>query len=502
MTIFHSELSRRAFLKNAGLMAAFASLPVKNRLSAGVPAPMRRPFGTLDFEVTTLGLGGQASLQWTPEGIQPVDIILKSFHLGVNYFDTSNLYGPSQGNFGEAFRRLHLIPGSPGYDEKLRRSIFLTSKTHLRWGKGGENRPHVNNWTNGEPGSRAADDIRRSLSQIFGDGRGNYPEGAYLDMVLIHSLSTREEMEVLFQGLENTDPRDGHIGALAVLRDFRDGTNRTGMNQGEERLVRRIGFSGHYSASSMMEFMRRDENNLLEAVLVSVNANDRLYTNMQHNVLPVADAKGMGVIGMKVFADGAMYTKESRWSHRPEDVVLTVGGPDLPGAPLVRYTLTTPGVHTAIIGIGRIDRDPSRCQLESNLAAAQVPPDGLSQSEREEIEQAAGRVKGGKTNYFQREAEPLSPAGNPGAEVLEREGKQIVRLTWDTAVAGPDPILHYEIMRDGEVVAKAGHRPQTGLQPFEYEDTPSDGAGYEYRIATVDAAGRRSATESLIVRAG
>src|SRR3974377_1197899 len=98
---------------------------------------LKREVGRLNFEATTLGLGGQASLQWTPEGEDPASIILKAFHLGINYFDTSNLYGPSQLNYGKAFRELHLIPGTPGYDQKLRDSIFLTSKTLQRWAKGG-----------------------------------------------------------------------------------------------------------------------------------------------------------------------------------------------------------------------------------------------------------------------------------------------------------------------------------------------------------------------------
>jgi hypothetical protein len=37
-----------------------------------------RRLGKTDFEVTTLGLGGQGSLQWTGEGILPPDIIVKA----------------------------------------------------------------------------------------------------------------------------------------------------------------------------------------------------------------------------------------------------------------------------------------------------------------------------------------------------------------------------------------------------------------------------------------
>ena len=102
---------------------------------------LKRDLGRLNFEATTLGLGGQASLQWTPEGMDPVPIILKAFRLGINYFDTSNAYGPSQLNYGKAFRELHLIPGDPGYNSRLRESIFLTSKTGQRWAKGGISNP-------------------------------------------------------------------------------------------------------------------------------------------------------------------------------------------------------------------------------------------------------------------------------------------------------------------------------------------------------------------------
>ena len=63
-----------------------------------------------------------------------------------------------------------------------------------------------------------------------------------------------------------------------------------------------------------MDMIRRDKYEILDAMLVAINANDKLYLNHQHNVIPVAKAKNMGIIAMKVFADGAMYSKESRWS--------------------------------------------------------------------------------------------------------------------------------------------------------------------------------------------
>ena len=256
----------------------------------------------------------------------------------------------------------------------LRHSIFLTTKTHLRYAKGDGEVKGVNNWTNGEQGTHTIDDLHRSLSLMFGDGKGNYPEGAYLDMVLIHNLNTREEVDALYEGLDNPDPNAERIGALAALRDYRDGTNLTGLNPRNEKLIRHIGFSGHFDPSVNMYMIQRDHSNLLDAMLVAINANDKLMFNMQYNVIPLAAAKNMGIIAMKVFADGAMYTKPAEWSNTPSHVVRTVGSESLPSHPLIKYSLTTPGVHLAIIGIGHISDKDEECQLTSNLAAAQILP--------------------------------------------------------------------------------------------------------------------------------
>ena len=184
------SISRRMFLKNSAMASIGISLtPYLNFGAINVMEPMKREFGRLNFNVTTLGLGGQASIQWTPKDVDPVKIILKAFELSVNYFDTSNVYGPSQINYGKAFKELNLIPGKSGYDESRRKSIFLTSKTGLRWAKGGWKKEGIAMFTNGPKDSRTIDDIKRTLSQVFGDGEGYYPAGAYIDMVLIHSLN-------------------------------------------------------------------------------------------------------------------------------------------------------------------------------------------------------------------------------------------------------------------------------------------------------------------------
>ncbi|MBN2523956.1 MAG: aldo/keto reductase [Bacteroidales bacterium] len=489
------SISRRKFLKSSvSVVTGMSLLPSFYHCTSG-PKLMTRSFGRLNREVTTFGLGGQASIQWTPGDVDPVAVILKAFDKGVNYFDTSNLYGPSQMNYGKAFRKLDLIPGQAGYNEVLRRSIFLTSKTHLRWAKGEKEMEGLNNWTNGEAGSHTINDLKRSLTQIYGDGKGSYPEGAYLDMVLIHSVTSPADVDAIYEGIDNTDPRAERIGALAALRDYRDGTNLTGLNPKEERLIKHIGFSGHYNAGVMMDLIRRDEYGIIDGMLVAINANDKLNFNMQHNVIPVAMAKNIGLIGMKVFADGAMYTKEAHWSGEPADVVRQVGSKEIPFQSLIGYSLTTPGISTVIIGIGQISDDPAQCQLSQNISASQIRIAGLSETDREEIEKVAGKIKEGKTNYFQKDEGGLTAVQN---SLVKKEGENKIQLTWDTAYAGNYPIEKYEVWRNNEKLGVVMHKPQTSLAPFVYHDNIMGMDKFEYKVVTVDTKNNKAETETMV----
>ncbi|UCH14913.1 MAG: aldo/keto reductase, partial [Bacteroidales bacterium] len=482
------NIDRRTFIRTSATAAAGISLVPAFHSFSSKPKLMTRDFGRLNHEVTTFGLGGQASIQWTPDDVDPVAIILKAFNKGVNYFDTSNLYGPSQTNFGKAFQKLGLIPGSAGYNESLRKSIFLTSKTHLRFAKGNMDVGGPNNWTNGPQGTHTIDDLKRSLSQIFGDGEGAYPKGAYLDMVLIHSVTNMRDVNAVFEGLENPDPKDERIGALAALRDYRDGTNYTRLNPGEEKLINHIGFSGHYDTGVMMDMIRRDEQNILDGLLVSINPNDKLNFNMQNNVIPVAAAKNMGIIAMKVFADGAMYTKGAHWSGEPSHVVRQIGSKEMPFKPLIEYSLTTPGISTAIIGIGQISEDFSRCQLSQNIAASQIKPGALNETNRLEIEKIANQVKGGKTNYFQMEEGGLTEPQNTEIEMLDN-GEVLIK--WNTAYAGDSPVDHYEVWRNNNKIGQVEHHPQISPEPFKFKDNIDTSAKNEYKIITVDKKGGR-----------
>jgi hypothetical protein len=117
----------------------------------------------------------------------------------------------------------------------------------------------------------------------------------------------------------------------------------------------------------------------------------------------------MGVIGMKVFADAAYYHKAPHLSGKPGDVYHEIGSSELPSADLIRYALSIKGVSNVIIGIGHVDPDPEKCQLEKNIAAAQIqtPLDEQSMKQIEDRIVSAG--KQGANAYFQRKALGLTP---------------------------------------------------------------------------------------------
>ena len=148
---------------------------------------------------------------------------------------------------------------------------------------------------------------------------------------------------------------------------------------------------------------------------------------------------------------------------------------------MIEYTLTTPGVHTLIIGIGQIDDDPMKCQLVQNFYASQIEPDGMSADDRKRIEDQARKVKA-NSNYFQMEKVGLTAP----EKVIIAENK----VTWNTAFSGDHPISHYEVMVDGEMVGKVEHKPQVlKSKPFAFELEKTEG---EIVVASVDTSGNRA----------
>jgi len=446
------------------ILAALATTTAAAALPSGAPAAAepktkrvipKRTLGRTGHMVTPLALGGQAALQWTPPGTDAPDIIVRAVQLGLNYLDTANVYGPSQMNYGEALRRLNLAPGRPDYDAALREKLYIASKTNRRFARDPSQPAGA---------TLAIDDLKRSMTQIFGDGEGAIPDGAYLDAIQIHALGKVEDIDTLYLGMkERGGKMPEQIGAFAALLDYRDGTNYTGLNPEHKRWVRHVGVTGHLDSRILMKMLRLDETHDLDTLLVALNVGDKLYLPHQYNVLPLAVARGMGVIAMKVFADGAFVGKEAHWTRGPQEVITTVG--DAAGRlnthDMVRYTLSLPGVCCAVIGTGHIDRkDPSKDQIVANLAAAIDTP--MTVAEREALEKEAAEKFGATTNYFQEAAVGLQ---QPTEVKATKEGGRVT-VRWQAGVAGPKPILAYRIQAGGKTVLTIPARVQLTMAPL------------------------------------
>lgn len=467
-----------------------------------------RRLGRTGWKATTLGLGGQASIQWPAAGTDPAAILEKAYRLGVNYLDTSNIYGPSQRHFGEAFRRLGVSPAAANYDPAARGRIYIATKTHIRTARRPAGQQFHTDYSEGMLDdfhvSTAVEDVRRSLSLMFGDGKGGYPEGAYLDALQFHNINTLDEIDMLFMGLYDPRPESDWLGALPAMLDLREGTNRTGCNPKREKLIRHIGITGHWNSAAHIYAIQRDSHRILDTLLVTINPSDGKYLAHRHNAVAVAAAAGMGVIGMKVFADAAYYHKEPIFSDHPDHVYHGIGSPGLPSDDLIRYALSIAGVSTIIAGIGHIDDDPAKCQLTRNLAAAQLaePLDDQAMEAIEARVTAAG--KDGANTSFQRKALGLTPPRNVGVEAdssMPMLGRTAVRVSWDTAYAAAVPILRYEVLRNGEVVGSLPHTPQFTTRRFCYDDIFPAGAeagSHSYRVRAVDALGATAESTALI----
>lgn len=495
-----SDFSRRDAIRWAsGAAMATTFLPLTGKFAAW-SHPAERPLATrllgrTGREVTTFGLAGGNKVQWDLPGDEAVQIVVKAVRAGMTYLETANNYFLSQEKMGKAFEILNLKPGLPGYDHGLRGRLFIATKTGLRTAIARDGAEPVGRSAGG--GKLVLADIERSLTQFFGDGKGHIPEGAYLDLMQVHHIDTNAGVDAAYEGLD--DPGDKslpRVGALACLLDYRDGTNRTGLNPKHRKWIRHIGITGHENPAVHMYAIQRDTRNILDTLLVAVNPNDPRYFCHQTNSIPVAHAKGMGIIGMKVFADGVMYGLKQEYAHRPGQSVPTVGQPDkLPYEDFIRYSLNPAGMSTIITGIGLIDKDndPQRDQLVANLAAAQVAKP-LSRTERRDIEQTVADLHGTRTNFFQQPSAGFQP---PQGFAVARQADGGVRLEWHSAFAAGDPIARYEVYRRERRIGVVPFQPQTTRAPFSFVDDAAPrghSGGVYYQVRAVDEAGRRADT--------
>ncbi len=312
---------RREFLKVSGAAtaalltpSAFAvtpnkSLPALPSNPVTMKAMPTRNLGRTGYKVGIFSLGGQAALEKSNNFDTAVPIIERALDLGVNYIDTSSIYGGperwSEQYVGKVMAR-------------RRNEAFLATKTKERTRDGSMRM------------------IEKSLQLL---------QTNYVDLWQLHDIGTMYDVDQVF----------ARGGAMEALLDMQ-----------QQKVVRFLGITGHYRPDALMECIHRHD---FDTILMAMNAADPHHYSFNEALLPLAVEKQMGIIGMKIPGRGRIL---SSWNppsieqqkHSWEGMAIQTSNPGtLNMREAMYYTLSRP-VSTVIIGCDSIT------QLEENVQLA------------------------------------------------------------------------------------------------------------------------------------
>ena len=316
-SVSHSD--RRAFLKAGGAMTAAvlgsAALPEIARSEAALPlnavtspAMPTRNLGKTGYKVGIFSLGGQAAIEKASNEAVAVPIIERALDLGVNYIDTSSIYGGPE-RWSEQY---------VGKVMKHRRNdAFLATKTKERTRDGSMRM------------------LEKSLQLLQTD---------HVDLWQLHDIGTMTDINEIFA-------KGGAMEALLQARN--------------EKTVRYLGITGHYRPDALIEAIHRHP---FDTILMAVNAADPHHFSFSEQLLPLAVEKQMGIIGMKVPARGRILFSWTpppidQQKHSWEGMVLAPTPGTLDMRQAMYYSLSLP-VSTVIIGCDSV------AQLEQNVQLA------------------------------------------------------------------------------------------------------------------------------------
>lgn len=290
------KLTRREFVKVGAAGAAGAALVAAGQAGAA-PGMPERPFGRTGHKVKIFSLGGQATIEKPGTREESIAIINRAIDLGVNYIDTAAAYGRPR---VEGKERWELDGWSQTHVGEVmatrRKEVFLASKTD----------------------DRTRDGSLRLLEQSL-----RLLKTDHLDLWQLHNIQREEQLDQVFG-------KDGAIEALQKARD--------------QKMVRFLGITGHFDPQVLVKGLERFP---FDTILMALNPADKHHLPFISTVLPLANKKGMGVIGMKIPARGRIF--------RP-DGINGIKGP-------MTYVLSLP-VSTVIIGCDNVK------QLEENVQIA------------------------------------------------------------------------------------------------------------------------------------
>jgi predicted aldo/keto reductase-like oxidoreductase len=244
----------------------------------------KRPLGKTGVEVTILGMGGEGILRTFGQEQETVSLINRAIDLGITYFESARAYAGSESYYGMALK-------------ERRRDIFLASKSH----------------------ERTADGALKHLEATLGTMKTSY-----LDLWMIHDVRTPKDLDLIF----------GPKGAIKALEAAQ-----------RNKLTRFIGISGHRNPTILSRALDLFP---FDTVLMPVNPAEPHYWSFLHEVLPKAQGKGMGILGMKTLSRG---------------VCIKIFGAESVEN-FLRFAMTQP-ISTAVVGCETIE------QLEMNVRIAQ-----------------------------------------------------------------------------------------------------------------------------------
>jgi aryl-alcohol dehydrogenase-like predicted oxidoreductase len=312
---------RREFLKAGG--AVTAALLAPSALTAETAKTMpalpsnpvtptampTRNLGKTGYKVGIFSLGGQAALEHANNFDAAVPIIERALDLGVNYIDTSSIYGGPE-------------RWSEQYVGKVmahrRTQAFLATKTK----------------------ERTRDDSMRMIEKSL-----QLLQTDHVDLWQLHDIGTMTDVNAVFA-------KGGAMEALIEMQ--------------QQKVVRYLGLTGHYRPDALMEGIRRYP---FDTVLMDMNAADPHHFSFNDGLLPLAVERQMGIIGMKIPGRSRLL---SSWTppsiedqkHSWEGMTIQT---DRAGTLTMReamyYTLSRP-VSTVIVGCDNI------AQLEENVHLA------------------------------------------------------------------------------------------------------------------------------------
>lgn len=271
-----------------------------------------RALGKTGHQATIFGLGGEGILRTTGYFKDAEAVIRKAVESGINYFDTAPAYQQSRDYLGACLWKF-----------TRREKIFLASKTHDRSYEGTM--------------LLLEDSLKRLNTN-------------YLDLLQLHDLRAKEDIKEIFSS----------GGAIHALEEAK--------KQGK---IRFLGITGHHDPQILVEAIKKYN---FDTVLLCANAGDAHYMPFISTVIPEARKKGMGIIAMKVTAQGNMF-------------------PSITMKEAFYYTLSQ-GVDLAIIGC----KTPNEVQENAELAK------NFNQLDKEELKEIENKAKNSmaEMNFFKK----------------------------------------------------------------------------------------------------